>query len=160
MRCTVNKTSKHKLHTLGKKKGKEISDIVKNYDYSSFHLSPTREKKSTLLGLICFWRESQRRIGKLKKKERFTGISSLLLHHLKQRQNKWVSKFYHFEVKKIEKTFFIFIPRVNIPLHRFLLRPLFLNFLFLSLSLSLSHVLRRKSLSQTYFIKLTDNHTL
>jgi len=28
------------------KKEKEISGIVKNYDYYSFHLSPTREKKA------------------------------------------------------------------------------------------------------------------
>jgi hypothetical protein len=101
-----------------------------------------------------------------RKKERyilwFTGISSLLLHHLIQRQNKWVSKFHHFEVKKkIEKTFFIFIPHVNIPLHWFLRRPLFLNLLFLSLSLSLSLTCYGgNSLSQTYFIELTDNHLL
>jgi hypothetical protein len=122
-------------------------------------ISPQREKKSTLLGLICFWRESQRKTGKLKKKReilRFTGISSLLLHHLIQRQNKWVSKFHHFEVKKIEKTFFIFIPHVNIPLRWFLLRPLFLN---CCSSLSFT-CYGGNSLSQTYFIKLKDNHIL
>ena len=41
----INEEAKNKLHTLRRKKEKEISGIVKNYDYSSFYLSPTRKKK-------------------------------------------------------------------------------------------------------------------
>jgi len=74
LRCTVNKTSKHKLHTLGKKKGKEISDIVKNYDYSSFHLSPTREKKKHASGSYLFLKgksEKDRQIEKKREVHRY-----------------------------------------------------------------------------------------
>jgi hypothetical protein len=99
----INEHKKHKLRILRKRSGREISDIVKNYDYSFFHLPPTFLE----ISFVSEGKESEkdRQIGKggiLWS----TDISSLLLHHPTQRQNKSVSKFHHFNVKKNRKNFF------------------------------------------------------
>lgn len=55
------------IYFASREKGKEISDIMKNYDYSSFHLSSTREKKHASRSYLFLKGKSQRKIGKLKK---------------------------------------------------------------------------------------------